>query len=136
MWDIFAAVENLLSNPEGECRDAGFNRCGQSRIPVLSLVLFPPSQLILAISHKKDGQLASGCRDRLSATGAVSTRVNHAGNFRERRQNRRDRLLRRGLIPVTLDTVDDLEFRVLFDPLGDPGMNRVVDRGADKTADF
>src|SRR5260370_40689081 len=98
MWDIFAAVENLLSNPKRECRDAGCDRCGPSRITVLSLLLFPPSQLILAISHNDDGQLASGRRERLGAAIAVATLVNHAGNFRERRQNRRDRLLRRRLV--------------------------------------
>src|SRR5260221_12479571 len=98
MWDIIAAVENLLSNPEGECRDAGRNRCGPSRITVLSLLLFPPSQLILAISHNNDGQLPSGCHERLSATVPLSTLVNHAGNFREQGTNLSNSLTRLGLI--------------------------------------
>src|ERR1700730_308154 len=134
--DVFAAVQNLLSDPEGKRRHAGRNRCGPGRITILSLLLFPKGEFVLAISHDDRGQLASGRAKGLPTAVSVATLVNHADNFGERRQNRRDRLLCRSLVPIAFDAIDNLKFRMLLDSLCDPGMDRVIDRGTSQTTDF
>src|SRR3981081_4350551 len=136
MRDVLAAVQDLLSDPEGKCRHAGCNRCGPCRITILRLLLFPPGEFVLAISHDDDGQLASARVKSLRTAVAVATLVNHAGNFRKRWQNRRHRLLCRSLVPIALDTIDDLKFCMLLDSLRYPGVDRVIDRGTSQATDF
>src|SRR5262249_306179 len=105
-------------------------------ITVLVLLLFPPCEFVLTISHNNDRLFTSGRREGLGTAVTVASLGDYADDFRQRGKDGCDRLLGRSLIPVPLDAVDNLEFRMFLDAFRDPGMDRVVDRSAGQTADL
>src|ERR1700758_2666346 len=136
MGNVFVAIENLLSDPESECGNAGSDRGRPSRIPALGFLLFPPLQFILPVAHYDDRFLATGGSKGLSGPITVAALIHHAPNVRKRRYDCGDRFLCRRLIPITLNAIHDFEFWMLFDTFRNTGMNRVIDRSAGQATDL
>src|SRR5205823_9973825 len=133
---ILVAVEDLLGDPESQRRDAGCDRSRPRLIAVLLLLLFPPLQLVLAIAHDDGRARLAGSGEGLGGAIAVAALIDDADDVGERGKDGRNRLLCRRLIPVALDRADDLELGMSGNRFDDAVMDRLIDRGAGKAADF
>ncbi len=68
-------------------------------------------QFVLAVAHHDRRARSARRGERLRRAIGVAALVDDADDRRQRRQDGRDRLLRRGLVPVAGHRADDLEIR-------------------------
>src|SRR5690606_5894626 len=107
------AVKNLLRHPEGQRRHARRDGDRIGLVAIGVLLLLPPPQLVLAVTHDDGGHVATGGVEGLCRAVAVTTLGDDADDvLGQAGQNAGDRLLSHILGPVAVHRSDHLELAV------------------------